>query len=93
GTRGGRDRFSWQDVKEDHRHASHYLGASLKAPSGRWAANKDLEWFSKPGTGTAKSADEAGEKQAEARRAEILRIKEAEADAVLRALGKPVPDR
>lgn len=92
GTRGGRDRFNWQDVKDDHRSASHYLGASIKAPIGRWAANKDLEWFNKPGRHEQKDA-KAENAEAEGRRLEIQRIKQAEEDAVLRALGKAVPDR
>ncbi len=35
GTRGGKDQFNWDDVKEDKNHQS-YLGHSVKAPIGRW---------------------------------------------------------
>ncbi|CAA2970636.1 Hypothetical predicted protein [Olea europaea subsp. europaea] len=35
GVRGGRDQFSWEDVKAE-KHRENYLGHSLKAPVGRW---------------------------------------------------------
>ncbi|KAK6144229.1 hypothetical protein DH2020_021049 [Rehmannia glutinosa] len=35
GVRGGRDQFSWDDVKVD-KHRENYLGHSIKAPVGRW---------------------------------------------------------
>lgn len=35
GTRGGKDQFNWEDVKED-KQAQNYLGHSVKAPVGRW---------------------------------------------------------
>ena len=33
-TRGGRDRFKWEDVKSDT-YRQNYIGHSLKAPIGR----------------------------------------------------------
>ncbi|KAL0299134.1 UNVERIFIED_CONTAM: Multiple myeloma tumor-associated protein 2 [Sesamum radiatum] len=35
GVRGGRDQFTWDDVKVD-KHRENYLGHSIKAPVGRW---------------------------------------------------------
>lgn len=35
GTRGGRDRFKWEDVKTDT-YRENYIGHSLKAPVGKW---------------------------------------------------------
>ncbi|XP_073118699.1 uncharacterized protein [Henckelia pumila] len=35
GVRGGRDQFSWDDVKVD-KHRENYLGHNLKAPVERW---------------------------------------------------------
>ncbi|KAI8338380.1 kinase phosphorylation protein-domain-containing protein [Chlamydoabsidia padenii] len=39
GTRGGRDQFSWEDVKTD-KDRENYLGNSLMAPVGRWQKGK-----------------------------------------------------
>lgn len=39
GTRGGKDQFSWEDVKND-KHRENYLGHSLMAPVGRWQKGK-----------------------------------------------------
>ncbi|KAI9762848.1 MAG: hypothetical protein M4579_000201 [Chaenotheca gracillima] len=88
GSRGGRANFQWSDVAADT-HRENYLGHSLMAPVGRWQKNRDLSWY-------AKADDDADEgdqqsKEESARRAEIARIKEAENEALARALGHPIP--
>lgn len=44
GNRGGLGLFQWVDI-----HASmdrtHYLGNTVKASTGRWAKQKNLDWF------------------------------------------------
>jgi hypothetical protein len=52
----------------------HYLGHSINAPTGRWQKNKDVHWYSRD----QQSDDDA--------RAEIARIKAAEAEAMSIAL-------
>ncbi|KAI4184775.1 MAG: hypothetical protein LQ346_006046 [Caloplaca aetnensis] len=86
GSRGGRDAFKWEDVKDDQ-HRENYLGHSLMAPVGRWQKNKDLSWYAK-GDGS-----QAASEAAAARAEEIRRIKEAEQDALSEALGFPVQPR
>ncbi|ORZ01336.1 kinase phosphorylation protein-domain-containing protein [Syncephalastrum racemosum] len=76
GVRGGKDQFSWDDVKED-KYREYYLGHSLMAPVGRWQKGKDLTWYAKG------SKDD----KADAHAAEVARIKEAEAEAMAVALG------
>lgn len=56
------------------------------APVGRWQKNKDLNWY-------AKASGDIKISEVDARKAEIRRIKEAEADALARALGYDVPPR
>ncbi|KAL8811708.1 MAG: hypothetical protein Q9223_007476, partial [Gallowayella weberi] len=80
GSRGGRDAFKWEDVKDDQ-HRENYLGHSLMAPVGRWQRNKDLSWYAKGDE--SKAATDAANARAE----EIRRIKEAEQDALSEALG------
>ena len=35
GSRGGKDMFDWENVKEDNQREN-YLGHAVKAPVGRW---------------------------------------------------------
>ncbi|KAL8919670.1 MAG: hypothetical protein Q9172_004859 [Xanthocarpia lactea] len=86
GSRGGRDAFKWEDVKDDQ-HRENYLGHSLMAPVGRWQKNKDLSWYAKG------DDSQAATDAAKARAEEIRRIKEAEQDALSEALGYPVQPR
>ncbi|KAI4244691.1 MAG: hypothetical protein L6R40_002895 [Gallowayella cf. fulva] len=86
GSRGGRDAFKWEDVKDDQ-HRENYLGHSLMAPVGRWQRNKDLSWYAKG------DKSQAATDAATARAEEIRRIKEAEQDALSEALGYPVQPR
>ncbi|KAM6584206.1 hypothetical protein CsatB_011208 [Cannabis sativa] len=78
GVRGGRDQFTWEDVKVD-KHRENYIGHSLKAPVGRWQKGKDLHWYVRDKN--AQSAD------MEAAKEEIKRIKEEEEQAMREALG------
>jgi hypothetical protein len=79
---GGRAEFKWEDVKNDTQREN-YLGHSLMAPVGRWQKGKDLNWYAKGD----QSAD--AQTEAEKRKEEIRKIKEAEEDARLVALGLP----
>ncbi|CAK7325213.1 unnamed protein product [Dovyalis caffra] len=49
GVRGGRDQFSWDDVKAD-KHRENYLGHSIKAPVGRWQKVISLNGLKGPPT-------------------------------------------
>ncbi|EGE85513.1 hypothetical protein BDDG_08458 [Blastomyces dermatitidis ATCC 18188] len=89
GSRGGRDSFKWSDVKTST-HRENYLGHSLMAPVGRWQQNRDLSWYAKGDNDPEDSPEEAAAKRRTEREEEIKRIKEAEQEALARALGLPV---
>ena len=57
------------------------------APVGRWQKNKDLSWYAKNDKSPAATA------AAEARKEEIKKIKQAESDALSKALGYEPVDR
>ncbi|RHZ58726.1 MMtag domain-containing protein [Aspergillus thermomutatus] len=82
GSRGGRGEFKWSDVK-DSTHRENYLGHSLMAPVGRWQQGRDLQWYAK--------GDITAEEQARRDREELQRVKQAEEEAMARALGLPLP--
>jgi hypothetical protein len=77
GVRGGKDQFSWDDVKKD-KDREYYLGHSLMAPVGKWQEGKDLHWYAKDGDRRKEMNDE------------FARAKELEEEALMAALGYKV---
>lgn len=84
GVRGGRDQFSWDQVKTD-KDRECYLGHSLMAPVGRWQQGKDLTWYAKDNDSETSGNDATNKSNEEFRKA-----KELEEQALMAALGYQV---
>ncbi|KAM0461514.1 hypothetical protein ACHAPV_004219 [Trichoderma viride] len=91
GSRGGVN-FSWDEVANSS-HRENYLGHSLKAPVGRWAKGRDLSWYASSEATAASSNETDEERQAREQKEELRKVKEAEEDAMAKALGLPPPVR
>ncbi|KAI0166801.1 kinase phosphorylation protein-domain-containing protein [Hypoxylon sp. FL1284] len=91
GSRGGVN-FNWEDVATSN-HRENYLGHSLKAPVGRWAKGRDLTWYANSDATGASATETEQEREERERKEELKRIKEAEENALARALGLPIAPR
>ena len=91
GSRGGVN-FNWDEVANSS-HRENYLGHSLKAPVGRWQKGKDLGWYAKAEDSPANADETDAERMERERKEEMRRVKEAEEDAMAKALGLPPPVR
>ncbi|GIL88512.1 hypothetical protein Vretifemale_16487 [Volvox reticuliferus] len=85
GARGGRDQFSWDNVKAD-KDREYYLGHSVKALAGRWQKGRDVYWYTRE-----KSAQDSIQD-------EIQAVKKREEELMMEAMGlkpktvaKPAP--
>ncbi|KXZ53010.1 hypothetical protein GPECTOR_8g379 [Gonium pectorale] len=74
GARGGRDQFSWDNVKAD-KDREYYLGHSVKALAGRWQKGRDVYWYTR----------EKGSNDALAE--EVNAVKQREEELMMEALG------
>ncbi len=81
GVRGGRDQFSWDQVKTD-KHRENYLGHSAMIQVGRYNQNRDIFWYQK----AKKSEDIALEEEKE-------KMRMADDELINKALGINVPPR
>ncbi|KAL4439676.1 hypothetical protein ABPG75_002677 [Micractinium tetrahymenae] len=75
GTRGGRDQFSWDNVKTD-KDREFFLGHSVKATTGRWQKGRDVFWYTR----------EVDRSEADAA-SELAMVKQREQDLMMEALG------